>query len=122
MSFTRNLSSFFRPRHFSNAEILTRRLNTVLQESEDALQQEFARAWAACKSAFGCSDHDVAAKFMALWRQPNNVNTVAGRSSVRRRNYLEDLKQSVIKGLRNKQGCNSIDISFPNNIWSLTHV
>ena len=89
---------------------IRRRLNTVLQESEDALQQEFARVWAACKSAFGVSDHDVAARFMALWRQPNNINTVAGRSSVRRRNYLEDLKQSVIKGLRNKQGCNSIDI------------
>ena len=74
-----------------------------LKDSEDALEAEFGRVWSACKSAFGCSDRDVAAKFMPLWRQPNNVNTVSGRSTVRNKNYLEDLKQSVIKGLRQKQ-------------------
>ena len=85
-----------------HVETRKRRLNT-LQESEDALEEEFGRVWAACKSAFGSSDRDVAAKFMPLWRQPNNVNTVNGRSQVRPKNYLEDLKQSVIKGLRQKQ-------------------
>ena len=72
------------------------------QESEDDLEAEFGRVWAVCKAAFGCSDRDVAAEFMALWRQPNFLNTASGRSQVRCKNYLVDLKQSVIKGLRQK--------------------